>query len=250
MARISSKGKCLLCNGTFAKAGMSRHLDACLKRRAAAQPPPEKPTYTKARYFHLLVDGRWQPAYWLHLDVRASVKLGDLDRFLRHIWLECCGHLSAFRIGETSYSVSPMRDLDEKGVSVALGKVLRPKMEFTYEYDFGTTTELRLKVISERDGELRENAVELLARNDPPDIPCGQCGKPATQICSSCSWNQEGWLCSECAQVHPCGEDMLLPVVNSPRTGQCAYTGPADASSGEHEDDWFDDDTGDEKEGS
>ena len=51
-------------------------------------------------------------------------------------------------------------------------------------------------------------------------------------------------------EKHECDEDRLLPVVNSPRTGQCAYTGPADASSGEHEDDWFDDDTGDEKEGS
>jgi len=34
-----------------------------------------------------------------------------------------------------------------------------------------------------------------------------------------------GWLCDECAPKHKCGEDMLLPVVNSPRVGKCGYTG-------------------------
>ena len=35
----------------------------------------------------------------------------------------------------------------------------------------------------------------------------------------------EGWVCDECAPKHKCGEDMLLPVVNSPRVGMCGYTG-------------------------
>ena len=37
--------------------------------------------------------------------------------------------------------------------------------------------------------------------------------------------NEEGWLCQSCADEHECGEDMLLPVVNSPRTGVCGYAG-------------------------
>jgi hypothetical protein len=35
----------------------------------------------------------------------------------------------------------------------------------------------------------------------------------------------EGWLCDECAVGHECGEEMLLPVVNSPRVGVCGYVG-------------------------
>src|SRR5471032_2915093 len=62
--------------------------------------------------------------------------------------------------------------------------------------------------------------VELLARNDAPQIVCDECGSLATaQICSECDSRGEGWLCEACAAKHECGEEMLLPVVNSPRAG-------------------------------
>lgn len=38
-------------------------------------------------------------------------------------------------------------------------------------------------------------------------------------------WDGEGWLCESCAKNHECDEDMFLPVLNSPRTGVCGYTG-------------------------
>lgn len=66
----------------------------------------------------------------------------------------------------------------------------------------------------------------MLARNHDPQLPCEKCGKGvATQICSDCQWSGEGWLCDKCAGRHKCGEEMLLPVVNSPRAGVCGYTG-------------------------
>jgi len=34
------------------------------------------------------------------MQVKDNAALSDLDSFLRDIWLECCGHLSAFEIGE------------------------------------------------------------------------------------------------------------------------------------------------------
>jgi hypothetical protein len=61
--------------------------------------------------------------------------------------------------------------------------------------------------------------------NEPPSIPCMSCGKIAAQVCTECLWSGEGWLCDECAAEHECGEEMLLPVVNSPRVGVCGYTG-------------------------
>ncbi len=109
-----------------------------------------------------------------------------------------------------------------------LGSVLYPKLEFHHEYDFGTTTTLTLKVISEYEGQAKGKSVQILARNDPPPIVCDKCGKPATQVCSQCLWEGKGWLCDQHASRHKCGEEMLLPVVNSPRVGMCGYTGPLD----------------------
>ena len=41
----------------------------------------------------------------------------------------------------------------------------------------------------------------------------------------NCIEEGAGLLCSHCAKKHECGEDVQLPVVNSPRMGMCGYTG-------------------------
>jgi hypothetical protein len=103
------------------------------------------------------------------------------------------------------------------------GRVFQPGMVLTYEYDFGSTTELTLKVQGLREGGTSKGAVELLAQNDDPEVVCESCGtRVATQICAVCV---DGWLCESCAAGHECGEEMMLPVVNSPRAGVCGYGG-------------------------
>ncbi|MEW6573824.1 MAG: hypothetical protein AB1374_09365 [Bacillota bacterium] len=181
---------------------------------------------------HIIVEGRYQPWYWMHLDVRAKAKLKDLDRFLRDIWLECCGHLSAFIIQKERYSSSPDRFGFENSMNFAVGGLLLPGIKCYYEYDFGTPTELVLTVVSERLSERKGGkkgapAVQLLARNNAPAITCLSCGGIATQVCSWCVCEGgNAWLCDDCAAEHACGEDYLLLVVNSPRVGICGYTGP------------------------
>jgi hypothetical protein len=149
------------------------------------------------------------------------VKLKVLDKFLRGVWLECCGHLSAFEIDGVEYHSMPE---GEKGMHFKLSRVLNPGMEFYHTYDFGTSTELRLRVISERMGERGKEKVRVLARNDAPDIRCG-CGKKAKWVCPVCFYEEDAWFCDDCAKEHECGEEMLLPVVNSPRCGVCGYEG-------------------------
>ncbi len=226
MARSTTKGKCTLCGNTYSKAGMSRHLVKCLQKN-----PPKAASgrgqLQKTRLFHLAAQGYYDSDYWLNLEVPATATLEDLDRFLRGIWLECCGHLSAFEIQGQSY-VSSVFDSwgNDQDMDVALGSVLRPGLKFGHEYDFGTTTELSLRVVSERVGEVRGPSIQVLARNEPPEIICTECGeKEATQVCTMCIYRGQGWLCDECASDHECGEDYFLPVVNSPRVGMCGYTG-------------------------
>src|SRR5260370_4450197 len=92
-----SKGICNFCKGEFEKAKMTQHLKYCKQRAAEiAIELVSTPTQKKTRFFHILVEGRYNPQYWMHLELSASDYLADLDDFLRAMWLECCGHLSEF----------------------------------------------------------------------------------------------------------------------------------------------------------
>lgn len=106
-----------------------------------------------------------------------------------------------------------------------LGAVLSVGDHCIHAYDFGTTTEITLQVVAEREGAITRPAVTVLARNEPPLIPCEICGRAATQVCCQCIYAGAGWLCDACAKAHACDEEMFLPVVNSPRVGMCGYTG-------------------------
>lgn len=224
-ARQTSKGKCGLCGGTFSKAAMTKHLKSCKEKRAASETSSAKPKRRKTKILHLVVQGRYLQEYWMHLEAQSDATLEDLDRFLRYTWLECCGHMSAFTIQGTTYEVAENPFMEVELMNVALGEVLSPGMKFYHDYDFGTTTELALRVVSEREGEIKSKAIQILARNDAPSIACQSCGEDATQVCAQCVWSGEGWLCDKCAHEHECDEEMFLPVVNSPRVGMCGYTG-------------------------
>ena len=134
--------------------------------------------------------------------------------------------MSMFQIDRRRYEPSDPYGGGE-AMEVALGEVLRPRLAFRYEYDFGSTTELVLKVVAVREGGFKGHAPRILARNDPPRHACASCGKPATLLCTECSCQgeDEGWLCKACGKEHECGEEMLLPAVNSPRVGVCGYDG-------------------------
>ena len=211
--RTASKGTCTLCGSTFDKSGMTKHLQSCLGK-TQTDGGLMKGSSPSLKFFHLLVEGHDLPEYWMHLKVSSHARFQDLDIFLRKIWLECCGHLSAFIIGT-----------EEVKKGKTLEYVLRPGMQLIHEYDFGSTTELTIKVVSEFESTMKTGKVEILARNDPPQIKCSYCDNRATAICTECIYEDAGWLCDDCAEDHDCGQDMMLPVVNSPRTGVCGYTG-------------------------
>jgi len=204
---------------------MGRHLQSCRRRKAALDELWGRLNAKIVRFFHILVEGRYLPEYWMHLEAPATLTLQPLDRLLRDTWLECCGHLSAFAIHETTYSSHPDAWSGDKSLRYPLGRLLSLGTKFSYEYDFGSTTELALRVVAVREGVLADSSIHIMARNDPPEIQCTACLNAATQVCAQCINWDEGWCCDDCAAVHECGDEMLLPVVNSPRVGVCGYTG-------------------------
>jgi hypothetical protein len=300
--RLVSTGICAFCEGEFDKSKMSQHLRHCKQRAAKLKAEESEPSQNKETIFHLVVEGRYRPQYWMHLEMPASATLQDLDDFLRDIWLECCGHLSDFEFEGARYVSHPEyeddiveedededeeeEDAEEKPVeslsfdellaqlpppiaallpkertpeledflrsymdsfsyrsrfpekrsmNVRLGKVLKAGGKFSYSYDFGSTTYLKLRVVSVREGTAHgdeDDDVLIMARNLPPEILCDVCKKPADYVVAEGFYTgQNDALCKACLKKRQrrFGEDEYddyeswLPVVNSPRMGICAY---------------------------
>lgn len=234
MSPAITRGECYLCGGIVDRKLMTKHLKLCLKKVESNL--SDTLSTDRVWMYHIFVEGVEDANYWMHLGVSTRAALYHLDDFLRHIWLECCGHLSAFEIkGEQYLSHCDNNSLfrhQQHDMSVALARILAPRLEFTYEYDFGSTTELQLRVISEYESKPVKDAVSILARNEPPHYLCNMCEKEATQICGSCQY----WLCDECAKKHDCDAPNLLPAANSPRVGVCGYCGEEKIDYGEFDD--------------
>lgn len=218
-----SKGKCGFCEREMTKAGLTRHLSSCVQRQEAIEAAGRK-RGAEQELYHLQVQDAWSSAFWLHLEMNGSARLQDLDDYLRAIWLECCGHMSQFSIGGWGG--------DEIPQSRRADQVFRPGLELTHIYDFGTSSETLVKVVGVRQGKpLSSHPIFLMARNNPPEVPCMECEKPAEWLCHECQIELEepGTLCDKHAKTHPhenYGEP--IPLVNSPRVGMCGYDGPAE----------------------
>jgi hypothetical protein len=177
------------------------------------------------------VDAPGSP-FWLDLDVKPNATLHRLDEFLRKTWLECCGHLSLFEVGDIHYVVATSDEFgpepNERSMNTRVSESLPSAGSvFSYEYDFGSTTRLRLKVIAHRHAPSRRESVRLLARNNEPIWQCSACDETATALCGYCVYEGDAFVCEGHAEDHKCGDEAMLPVVNSPRMGVCAYTGGA-----------------------
>ena len=217
--RLQTKGTCLLCDKISTKSEMARHLMQCIENH--------KPAKESQKAF--LITAYVGP-YWLYVQASKNALLKDLDKFLRDVWLECCGHLSQFTVNNKRYDAHPDNSWgeEEKSMKYPLGEVLSVGTKFSHEYDFGSTTELDLHVLGEHSFAATEQkgAVRMLARNEPPLFMCQKCNKAsAEQLCGECVYNDKGFFCGECAKGHTKHEDMFLPVVNSPRIGVCGYEG-------------------------
>ena len=153
----------------------------------------------------------------------GSASLVKLDKYLRAIWLECCGHLSEFTVGGWGGR--------EVGKARKADAAFEPGLVLRHLCDFGTTSETDTKVLGSRKGKaITKHPITLLARNQMPEVICQECGQEAKWFCLECPYEEEktGLLCDEHVEGHlhvDYGEP--VPLVNSPRLGMCGYEGPA-----------------------
>lgn len=233
----SSIGKCIFCGKSFPKISLTRHLNNHLEENGLG--------VQKGYSFHVKIEaapGWGDPRFFLNIWVDGKTSLIKIDSFLRQIWLECCGHMSAFRFPRQQQSPVNFFNSLAKGNPMGLGEfgeipferkakdIFHKDLKLEYEYDFGSTTKLKLTVLAEYETAASQPLL-LLSRNEPLPLLCETCKlEPATQMCSVCIGNEDGYFCDACAKKHSktC-EDFLdyaaMPVVNSPRMGVCAYNG-------------------------
>jgi hypothetical protein len=206
--QMKSEGKCCFCGKTYAKASMSKHLATHLK---------DLETKSAKISYHVKVEAG---PYFLHLFIDGEKKLDDLDVFLRHIWLECCGHMSGFTGAGR----------EEIEMSKKIKSIFKNTDKLTHEYDYGSTTTLKVSVLSDYPVETKEG-IKLLSRNEPLEIMCAICKKePANYLCGTHLYEGNALFCKKCAKKHEkeCSDFAdyaAMPVVNSPRCGVCAYSG-------------------------
>jgi len=201
---------------------MRKHLTGCIEEyryevigRDDREPIPG---------YHLAIQAERAPVYWLHLLARADAQLSHLDSFLRDAWMEDRSTHSRFVVGTSVYSsrapTSASPSSLQSDMSIELREVLENDVEFEYAYDLEATTELEGRAIDQRNilPDQRETPVRLIARNEPPEIPC-TCGSSAEFFCPNCAEGPEGWLCSDCADEHACfgGSIERSPIQNTPR---------------------------------
>ncbi len=215
------RGRCLFCGHETTKSGMGRHLATCPQRQEQIAQTGVGKSETLV---HLRIQDGYAGAFWFDAEVRATATLGDIDNYLRAIWLECCGHLSKFSVGGWGgKEVSKSRRVDA---------VFSDDVELTHIYDFGTESVTKIKAVGSRHAmPLSPRPIVLMARNVAPKVVCVECHQSASHLCQECQieWDSPGTLCARHAKVHP-HQDYGEPVeiVNSPRLGLCGYTGPAE----------------------
>lgn len=247
-----SEGTCLFCEKTYSRAGINRHLKTHLDKKTLQNKPGQSfllKVGPDPSYFYET------PPYFLSLWIDGNTKFEKLDDFLRGIWLECCGHLSAFTDPLKARQRGGMWDFFEAQEMLEQGRVAEyEKMmedskgeipmgrktkdtfykgqKLYYDYDFGSTTRLLLTIVEAYPFKADKPLV-LLSRNEPLNILCHSCGKqPAVSICTVCDYEEgaDSLFCAKCAKKHEkqC-EDFAdyaaMPVVNSPRMGVCGYDG-------------------------
>lgn len=218
---FSGKGECRVCGAKYTARGMAPHMK---KHMAEAFGDPNR--------FIIRIDQGPEGPFWMYVQVSTEATFGVLDKFLRAVWMECCGHLSEFTMGGRP-----------AGKRKRLSAVLSDGAEFVYQYDMGDTTAVRLTVLGrsarliDLGGLVRSDAyfpppmvvgedkVRILALHEKVRYNCEKCGNEAVYVCPQCIYDGTGACCEACAPSHKCGDDILLAAAQSPRVGACGFEG-------------------------
>ena len=229
MEKITLKGKCYYCNDELSERTIKRHVKGCKVRKQKIEESIAGSKKTKNQYILSIVPQYESREYCLYIAIDIEATLKNLDSFLRNIWLECCGHLSSFLIDDVTYDSSMEKEFgfysESETMEFKLQQVISVGDKFRYDYDFGSTTILKLEVVDEYLTGESHSQIEILARNEEIQYFCADCNKKAAYF----NYEENKFFCEECIDEDE-DEDMLYSpeYTNSPRDGVCGYEGERD----------------------
>ena len=203
----NSPGWCNVCGDVIRADDAVAHTQTCIMYKARRKYTVRKTDKRYARSMPVMIWVRGeQLQHWMVLAVQPTTSLRQLDQFLRNEWLECCGHMSHFKIGQTQYSNcvpgpgdAPNFDNDlaednEQHMVHTLEETVAHGQRFHHEFDYGDTTCLNLEHVATlpipynyvpefinppREAEYYvENFITVMARNRPTER-CFKCGETA-----------------------------------------------------------------------
>ncbi|MPQ44024.1 DUF7309 domain-containing protein [Clostridium tarantellae] len=230
-------GKCYFCEKDLKSRSALKHIKSCITRVSNVEDMKNDSSKLIKKYLIQITPTYMKSEYWMYITIDENLKLKDLDQFLRKIWLECCGHLSSFKIYDEKYD-SDVNDEDEenedcdffswtfkdaKSLNYKLKDVINIDDIVTYSYDWGSTTELKLKIIDKFTTGNKEKKIEIIARNSEHTENCYICSKTSTYY----DYEKNRYLCKSCVNNLKLSEESIEEVsyLNSPRDGVCGYVG-------------------------
>ncbi|MCB2288569.1 SEC-C domain-containing protein [Clostridium sp. CS001] len=222
------KGKCYYCNEELSERTIKRHVKGCKVRKENIEKDMANSKETKKQYVLSIVPQYDSKEYCLYIAIDIESTLRNLDSFLRDIWLECCGHLSSFIIDDVSYDSLIDEEYFEinETMDFKLSQVISVGDKFRYDYDFGSTTTLKLEVVEEYVTGENHSQIEILARNEEIQNFCSNCNKKAEYF----NYGEEKFFCEDCIDEDEDDYDLvhISEYTNSPRDGVCGYEGERD----------------------
>ena len=212
------KAKCYYCNKELTERTIKRHMKNCseMKKRVEEQNSTDK---KQRNQFIIAIKSKYEGNdYCIYLSIDGTLGLVHIDQFIRDIWVECCGHLSGFRIRGKFYQ--------DHSMNTRLNDILDIDEKFEYEYDFGSTTYLNLEVVDIIQVSSSFSQIEIIARNHDIKHECETCGKEAKFF----NYENDKWQCENCIDEN---NDMISEIeyCNSPRDGICGYEGHKEAEN-------------------
>ena len=154
----NSQGRCHVCGGDIRADDAATHAQACLMNHVTGRYRVPDCDERYARSQPILIQVRSEELrHWMVLVVQPTTSLRQLDQFLRRQWLECCGHMSYFEIGDVRYSAcvpgpgdkllfdADLADDDEQHMVHTVEETVAPRQHFHHEFDYGDTTCLNLE---------------------------------------------------------------------------------------------------------
>jgi len=219
---LKSPGTCFICNEKIAGTLFEAHLDSCLRK--TGWPEPGEPGLL------IWVMDTGNRRYWLMILAGPETTLADLDHLIRDVWVECCGHLSAFSIGNFYFN----SDGEGEGMDVYIKDVLVPGDTCRYTYDFGTSTTLRVIALRPVKMSPPGGGLVLLGQNRKVHRRCFVCGTEATMYYQK-EWDEKTrYFCDTCAETSSHDSEWMNNIGNSPRNGVCGCDHSDEDGTGWH----------------